>query len=188
MNTRKLLKTLCLLSIVSFSQELIADEWENKTISDATIKNIQGAKYAYKQCVADEMQKAIYQQQESRTATEAIVKQCEGVLAQMREIYLIAEIPDSVTDRHISTMRLQTTRLVLQDMMFNEEAARKGIKTVKNTPVKQNYEASTTPSPTIPTPTIEPASNLEEIKTKCQELGFKPKSDKFGKCVLKLTE
>jgi|GEM_PF-1928315 len=31
-------------------------------------------------------------------------------------------------------------------------------------------------------------SHLEEIKAKCKDLGFKPQSDKFGKCVLELTK
>jgi hypothetical protein len=30
--------------------------------------------------------------------------------------------------------------------------------------------------------------NIQQIKEKCIELGFKPNSDKFGKCVLELTE
>jgi hypothetical protein len=31
-------------------------------------------------------------------------------------------------------------------------------------------------------------SHLEEIKEKCKDLGFKPQSEKFGKCVLELTK
>jgi hypothetical protein len=68
------------------------------------------------------MQKAPYQTQESRKATEAIVKQCESVLAKMRDVYITEKVPEIIADRHLKQMRLQTTRLVLQDMMFNEAA------------------------------------------------------------------
>jgi hypothetical protein len=72
--------------------------------------------------VADEMQKTTYQTQESRKATEEIVKQCESVLAKMRDVYITEKVPEVIADRHLKQMRLQTTRLVLQDMMFNEAA------------------------------------------------------------------
>lgn len=113
---------LLLVSTTVFAQEASQDEWQNTTISDATIKKIQESKYVYKKCVVDEMQKAPYQKQESRQATEAIVKQCENVLAKMRDVYLAEKIPEVIADRHLKQMRLQTTRLVLQDMMFNEAA------------------------------------------------------------------
>lgn len=113
---------LLLISLSSFAEEKTADEWENTTISDETIKKIQESKYVYKKCVADEMQKAPYQKQESRQATEAIVKQCENVLAKIRDVYITQKVPEIIADRHLKQMRLQTTRLVLQDMMYNEAA------------------------------------------------------------------
>ena len=121
------MKTLFLLPLLLFSATLFAEpspneEWENTTITDATIKKIQDSKYVYKKCVADEMQKTTYQTQESRKATEEIVKQCESVLAKMRDVYITEKVPEVIADRHLKQMRLQTTRLVLQDMMFNEAA------------------------------------------------------------------
>jgi hypothetical protein len=113
---------LLLFSVTLFAEPSANDEWENTTISDATIKKIQESKYTYKKCVADEMRKAPYQTQESRKATEAIVKQCESVLAKMRDVYIAEKVPEVIADRHLKQMRLQTTRLVLQDMMFNEAA------------------------------------------------------------------
>ncbi|MEI8236028.1 MAG: hypothetical protein WCG11_02520 [Methylococcaceae bacterium] len=113
---------LMLFSVTLFAEPSTNDDWENSTISDATIKKIQESKYVYKKCVADEMQKATYQTQESRKATEAIVKQCESVLAKMRDVYITEKVPEIIADRHLKQMRLQTTRLVLQDMMFNEAA------------------------------------------------------------------
>lgn len=113
---------LLLFSTASFAEEPSKDDWQNTTISDATIKKIQESKYVYKKCVVDEMQKAPYQKQESRQATEAIVKQCENVLAKMRDVYITEKVPEIIADRHLKQMRLQTTRLVLQDMMYNEAA------------------------------------------------------------------
>jgi hypothetical protein len=111
---------LLLFSVTGFAEEASKDNWQNTTISDATIKKIQEAKYVYKKCVADEMQKAPYQKQESRQATETIVKQCESILSKMRDVYITEKVPEIIADRHLKQMRLQTTRLVLQDMMFNE--------------------------------------------------------------------
>jgi hypothetical protein len=117
-----LLFPLLLFSITAFAAEPSKDDWQNTTISDATIKKIQESKFVYKKCVADEMQKAPYQKQESRHATEEIVKQCESALAKMRDVYIAEKVPEVIADRHLKQMRLQTTRLVLQDMMFNEAA------------------------------------------------------------------
>jgi len=111
---------LLLFSVTGFAEESSKDDWQNTTISDATIKKIQEAKYVYKKCVADEMQKSPYQKQESRQATETIVKQCESILSKMRDVYITEKVPEIIADRHLKQMRLQTTRLVLQDMMFNE--------------------------------------------------------------------
>lgn len=113
---------LLIISTTSFAEEPSKDDWQNTSISEATIKKIQESKYVYKKCVADEMQKAPYQKQESRQATEAIVKQCENVLGKMRDVYIAEKVPEIIADRHLKQMRLQTTRLVLQDMMYNEAA------------------------------------------------------------------
>jgi len=115
--------TLLLSTTTAFADDA-KNEWHNTTLSDATIKKIQDAKYQYKKCVVDEMQKPAYQEQESRRATDQIMKQCESVLSQMREVYLAEKVPDIIADRHLKQMRMQTTRNALQGMMFNE-AARK---------------------------------------------------------------
>ncbi|MGZ5008823.1 MAG: hypothetical protein ACXWE9_10850 [Methylobacter sp.] len=102
------------------------NEWKNTTLSDATIKKIQETQYQYKKCVTGEMQKPVYQQQETRKATEAIMKQCEPALSQMRDVYLAEKVPGAIADRHLKQMRMQTTRNVLQSMMFNEAARKSG--------------------------------------------------------------
>ena len=120
---------LCLLlSAATAYSDDAKNEWHNTTLSEATIEKIQAAKFDYKKCVSDEMQKPAYQQQDSRNATEAIIKQCEPVLAKMREVYTGAEVPGVIADRHLKQMRLQTTRDVLQNMMFSEAARKAGNK------------------------------------------------------------
>lgn len=100
------------------------NEWHNTTLSDATIKKIQDAQYQYKKCAGEEMEKSTYQKLDSRHATELLMKQCEPILAQMREVYTAENVPGIVADRHLRQIRIQTTRSVLQGLMF-AEAARK---------------------------------------------------------------
>lgn len=115
-----------LLSAMSAFADDAKNEWQNTTLSDATIKKIQDAQYQYKKCVGGEMQKPAHQEQESRKATEEIMKQCEPVLSQMREVYLAEKVPGTIADRHLKQMRMQTTRNVLQGMMFSEAARKSG--------------------------------------------------------------
>jgi len=115
--------SLLLLSASAYAEES-KDEWQNTTLSEDTMKKIQEARYQYKRCVGDEMQKPEYQTKESRVSTEAIIKHCEPGLAKMREIYIAEKVPEVIADRHLKQMRIQTTRTALQGMMFSE-AARK---------------------------------------------------------------
>jgi hypothetical protein len=125
---KKILFLSLLLSAVAAYSDDAKNEWHNTTLTDATIEKIQAAKYEYKKCVSDEMQKPAYQQQDSRNGTEAVIKQCEPVLAKMREVYIGADVPAVVADRHLKQMRLQTTRDVLQNLMFSEAARKAGNK------------------------------------------------------------
>ena len=115
-----------LLSTGSAFADDAKNEWQNTTLSDATIEKIQAAKYEYKKCVGGEMQKSVYQGQDSRKATDAIMKQCEAILSKMREVYTEAEVPGVIADRHLKQMRLQTTREALQGMMFSEASRKAG--------------------------------------------------------------
>ena len=108
---------LCLTASSAFADD-DKNEWQSTSISDAVIEKIQTAKYDYKKCVSDEMQKSVYQDIDTRNATDAIMKQCEAILAKMREVYTKAEVPEVIADRHLKQMRMQTTREVLQGMMF----------------------------------------------------------------------
>lgn len=123
---KKILFLILLLSAVTAFADDAKNEWHNTTLSDATIKKIQEAKYQYKKCVVDEMQKPAHQEQESRRATDQIMKQCESVLARMREVYLAEKVPGIIADRHLKQMRMQTTRNALQGMMFGEAARKSG--------------------------------------------------------------
>ncbi len=100
----------------------VKNEWHATTLSDVTIKKIQQAQYDYKKCVITEMQKTGYLKIESRSATDAIIKQCEGVLSNMRQVYLDAKVPAIIADRHLKKMRITITRRVLKQLMFAEAA------------------------------------------------------------------
>ena len=123
---KKIFFLTVLLSVTTAFADDTKNDWQNTTLSDTTIKKIQDAQYQYKKCVSGEMQKPTYQALESRRATEAIMKQCESVLSQMREIYLAEKVPGTIADRHLKQMRMQTTRNVLQGMMFSEAARKSG--------------------------------------------------------------
>lgn len=121
---------LFLIAVFLFCQSAMADdaknEWHNTSLSDTTIAKIQTAKFDYKKCVTDEMQKGGYLKIDTRNATDAIIKQCEGALGKMREVYIAEKIPAVVADRHLKQMRLETTRKVLQNLMFAEAARKAG--------------------------------------------------------------
>jgi hypothetical protein len=123
---KKVLCVVALLLATNSYAENNKNEWQNTTISEATIEKIQAAKFEYKKCVSDEMQKSVYAKQESRQATEIIIKECEPVLTKMREVYLGEEVPEVIADRHLKQMRLQTTRDTLQNMMYAEAARASG--------------------------------------------------------------
>ena len=123
---QKFLFLSLLLSTGSAFSDDAKNEWHNTTLSDATIEKIQAAKYEYKKCIGGEMQKSVYQEQDSRKATDAIMKQCEAILSKMREVYTEAEVPGVIADRHLKQMRLQTTREALQGMMFSEASRKAG--------------------------------------------------------------
>ena len=120
---------LFLVILVSSSFAYAADaknEWHATSLSDETIKKVQHAQYNYKKCVTDEMQKKGYLKIESRSATNAIIKQCEDVLSQMRQVYIDAKVPEVIADRHLKKMRTDITRRVLKQLMFAEAARASG--------------------------------------------------------------
>jgi len=123
---KKILFLTALLCTATVFADDAKNEWQSTTLSDATIKKIQDAQYQYKKCVAGEMQKPAYQELESRRATDAIMKQCESVLSQIREVYLAEKVPATIADRHLKQMRMQTTRNALQGMMFDEASRKSG--------------------------------------------------------------
>ncbi|WP_020561600.1 hypothetical protein [Methylosarcina fibrata] len=123
---KKFLFLALLLSATAVSADDPKNEWHNTTLSDATIKKIQASSYEYKKCVSAEMQKPAYRDMDIRKGAEQVVKQCEPVLAQVRGIYLEEKVPEVVADRHLKQMRLQSTRSVIQTMMFAEAARKSG--------------------------------------------------------------
>jgi len=114
-----------LFTAVSYANDP-KNEWHNTELSDSTIKKIQEAQFQYKKCVAEEMQKPAYQSIDTRKATDEIIKQCESVLAKIREVYLAEKVPETIADRHLRHMRIQYTRKALQELMFAEAARKSG--------------------------------------------------------------
>jgi hypothetical protein len=99
------------------------DEWQNTTISDEVIQKIQAAQLSYKKCAVEQMRKPdIANKQDSRFATDAVVKQCEPVLAGIRKVYMDAKVPPVIADRQLKKLRIQVTRNVLQEFMYAEAA------------------------------------------------------------------
>ncbi|QWF71782.1 hypothetical protein KEF85_04730 [Methylomonas paludis] len=102
------------------------EEWHETTLSDETIKKIQQAQYTYKKCVVDAMSKPEFAQLESRNATDAVIRQCEPVLGDIRKVYTDVEVPGVIADRHLKKLRIQVTRSVLQELMYKEAAKKAG--------------------------------------------------------------
>ncbi len=124
------MKKFLMLVLFAFSLNASAksddNQWDGSVLDETTIKKIQGAQFDYKRCIVKEMQKKGYISIESRTATGAIIKQCEPTLAEMRKVYLEANVPGVIADRHLKKMRIQMTRRLLKQLMFQEAARAAG--------------------------------------------------------------
>lgn len=121
----KRLTMLVLLLVTAVAQ---AEEWAETTLSEETIQKIQQAQINYKQCAVDAMRKPDYTKLESRQATDAVIRSCESVLADMRKVYTDVEVPGAIADRHLKKMRIDVTRKVLQQLMYVEAAKQAGAK------------------------------------------------------------
>ncbi len=124
------MKHVLFLVLLLGSHSLFANdaknEWSGTSLTDVTIKKIQQAQFDYKKCVMTEMQKKGYLKIESRSATDAIIKQCENVLSNIRQVYLDADVPSVIADRHLKKMRMTITRRVLKQLMFAEAMNKAG--------------------------------------------------------------
>lgn len=120
-----LLAILTLSSTLAFAEKA-KEEWQNTTLTDETIKKIQTAKYQYNKCVTDEIKQTDYTKVDTRNSTEAIIKKCEPILGDIRKVYVDAKVPEVIADRHLKQIRTQTTRGVLQQMMYLEAARKSG--------------------------------------------------------------
>ena len=123
---RQILLLALLISVSFVSAKEVKNEWNATALTDDTIKKIQSAQVEYKQCVADEMQKPGYAKIESRSSTDAIIKQCEKVLSKMRQVYADVKVPGIIADRHLKKMRTDITRRVLKQLMFAEASRKAG--------------------------------------------------------------
>ncbi|WFP51377.1 hypothetical protein PL263_04950 [Methylomonas sp. EFPC3] len=103
------------------------EDWNETSLSNESIEKIQKAQFNYKKCVVDTMQKPDFAKLESRNATDAIIKLCEPTLAEMRQVYVDAQVPGVIADRHLKTMRIKVTRNLLQELMYAEAAKKSGM-------------------------------------------------------------
>lgn len=121
------MKNLYLLAGLLVSSVTLAEEaWQNTTISEETIQKIQAAKLDYKKCVSEQMQKPVFAEMDTRKATDEIIKQCEPSLTKMRDIYMGDKVPGEIADRHLRQVRIQTSRKVLENMIFNQASRNVG--------------------------------------------------------------
>lgn len=121
----------CLFVVLMFSASLgfaedAGNEWHDTVLKEDTIQRIQQSQFHYKKCVSDTMQKPDYAKMDSRNATDIVIKECEPVLAEMRQVYLDSNVPEVIADRHLKKMRIQITRKVLQELLFAEAARAQG--------------------------------------------------------------
>ena len=123
---RQILLLALLISVSVVSAKEVKSEWNATALTDDTIKKIQSAQVEYKQCVAAEMQKPGYAKIESRSSTDAIIKQCENVLSKMRQVYIEVKVPVVIADRHLKKMRTDIARRVLKQLMFAEASRKAG--------------------------------------------------------------
>ncbi len=123
-------KKIIILSLLMYSGFITAAEsksvWNATSLTPEVMKKIQSSQLEYKKCVIKEMQKPDYKKIESRKATGKIIKQCEPVLGKMRTVYIEVKVPEIIADRHLKKMRIQTTRKLLQELMFREASKKAG--------------------------------------------------------------
>jgi hypothetical protein len=116
---------LMLMPVALFAAESNED-WQESTLSEDSIKNIQAAKYKYLQCIGAEVQKQDYAKMDTRAATEKIIQQCEKPLTNIRGVFIAEKVPASIADRYLKQTRTQTTRKVLEQMMYAAAAREAG--------------------------------------------------------------
>ena len=102
------------------------EEWQATNLTDEVIQKVQKAQFNYKKCVVDAMRKPENAKLESRNATDVVIRACEPVLAELRKVFTDAEVPGVIADRQLKKMRIQVTRNVLQELMYNEAAKKAG--------------------------------------------------------------
>ena len=104
---------------------------------------------------------------------------------EFKNINLIIECADCdlLNNDYQNIFDLATNEIVLNynsetnenKINFSKASKNEIVKNTKNTSNEQNIEKYV-------------IENIQQIKEKCNELGFKPNSEKFGKCILELTK
>lgn len=92
------------------------NEWNTTVLTNTIIKKIQRTQFQYKKCVSLELQKMA--KAKAKSSTDTVIKNCEKVLARMRQVYLDAKVPVVIADRHLKKMRIEMTRRAIKKLMF----------------------------------------------------------------------
>ncbi|MDT8407761.1 MAG: hypothetical protein RQ715_10975 [Methylococcales bacterium] len=125
---KKLLTALLLLPTLVFAAEDKPAEWQGTSLSDATIKKIQAAKYRYNKCIVKALENQAKEKVDIREGAAKVVKQCEPELSQVNAVYSAEKVPEVIIGRHMKQIRTQTTRNVLKQLMLVEAARKSGQK------------------------------------------------------------
>ena len=124
---RKFILCLTLLTSFNLYAEKKGDgEWKKTTLSDSAIEQIQAAKYKYNQCISVEIEKMIPANLDSRKATDIVLKKCESVLTEVRNVFIGAEVTEKLADRYMKKTRTETARNTLKHLMFVDAAKKMG--------------------------------------------------------------
>jgi flavorubredoxin len=125
------MKKFVLLSLILASSILYAghnqgNEWQQTTLPDSAITHIQIAKSKYSQCIRGEIKNIVSANFDSRKATDMVMKQCEMLLTQVRQIFLDEKVPEQIADRYMKKTRTETARNTLKHLMFVDASKKMG--------------------------------------------------------------
>ncbi len=118
--------TLIIASCNLYAGHKQGNEWQQTTLSDSAINHIQKAKYKYSQCIRTEIEKIMSANIDSRKATDMVMKQCELVLKDVRQIFIDEKVPEQLADRYMKKTRTETARKTLKHLMFVDASKKMG--------------------------------------------------------------
>lgn len=119
----KLLFLAFMLVNLSFA-DATTNQWNASSLTKPVIKKIQQLQHQYQKCIANKAQKLSYHKIKIRSESAAIIKQCEKVLSQIHQVYLVSKVHNTIATRHLKKIRIDMTRRLLKQLMFAQVAHR----------------------------------------------------------------